>query len=318
MVIDKIKPLLKLLRIRQYYKNALIFVAIFFSEKIFEFALYPNIFLGFILLCCASSINYIINDIKDIEKDRIHQEKQKKKPLASGELSVSFAIVLLLTLIGVIVISLLFLIQNDYKLFTTLIIILLIITGQLYNLVLKNYPFMDMITLSFGYIWRTLAGCVFIGYLISPWLFLAIFEVAMFLVIAKRRGDLIYLGKEKASEHKKVYNQYSEELLVQLHGMIATALFITFSLYLINKFNLNLYGEPGNITPVHHYIVILSIPFALFIIMRFMYLTSVKPEVARHAEKIFFDKGILIAGAITGAILAYSFYFDTLITLLFP
>ena len=75
MVNDKLKAILNLLRIRQYYKNILIFVAIFFSKKLFDFTLYPNIILGFILLCCASSINYIINDFKDVEKDRTHQEK---------------------------------------------------------------------------------------------------------------------------------------------------------------------------------------------------------------------------------------------------
>lgn len=314
MVNDKLKAILNLLRIRQYYKNVLIFVAIFFSEKLFNITLYPNIILGFILLCCASSINYIINDIKDVEKDRTHPEKEKKKPLASGELSVSFAIVLLIILTGVIFISILFFIQDIFFIIT---ILLLIITGQLYNLILKNYPFVDLITLSFGYIWRTLAGCVLIGFLISPWLFLAIFEVAMFLVVAKRRGDLTYLGDDKAAEHKDVYNQYSQDLLVQLHNMIATALFITYSLYLINKFNLNLFGEPGAVN-LYEYIVILSIPFALYIIMRFIYLTSAKPEIARHAEKIFLDKGILIAGAITFSILLYAFYFDDILAFLFP
>ena len=312
MVSNKLKAILNLLRVRQYYKNVLIFLALFFSELLLDFSLYPNIILGFILLCCASSINYIINDMKDIEKDRTHAEKEKKKPLASGELSVSFAIILLLILSGIIIISVLFFIQD---LLFILTLLLLIVTGQLYNLLLKNYPFVDLIALSFGYIWRTLAGCVLIGFLISPWLFLAIFEVAMFLVIAKRRGDLFYLGKDKASDHKEVYNQYSPELLVQLHNMMATALFITYSLYLINKFDLNLFPSTVNL---YEYIVILSIPFALYIIMRFIYLTSAKPEIARHAEKIFFDKGILIAGAITFIILLYAFYFDNFIALFNP
>ena len=313
MVSDKLKAILNLLRIRQYYKNVLILIAIIFSRKLLDFSLYPNIILGFILLCCVSSINYIINDIKDIEKDRAHSEKEKKKPLASGELSVSFAIILVVILSGMIIISVIFFIQDLLFIIT---LVLLVITGQLYNLVLKDYPFVDLIALSFGYIWRTLAGCVLIGFLISPWLFLAIFEVAMFLVIAKRRGDLFYLGKDNASKHKQVYNQYSQELLVQLHNMMATALFITYSLYLINKFNLNLFGT-GTVN-LYEYFVILSIPFALYIIMRFIYLTSVKPEIARHAEKIFLDKGILIAGAITGSILLFALYFDDIFMLLFP
>ena len=313
MLSVKLKNLLYLLRVRQYYKNVLIFLALFFSENLLNFSFYPNIILGFFLLCFTSSINYIINDIKDIEKDRMHLEKKRKKPLASGEISISFAIILLLILSVIIIILALFLIQD---MFFFIILILLVITGQLYNIQLKNYPFIDLITLSFGYIWRTLAGCVLIGFLISPWLFLAIFELAMFLVIAKRRGDLSYLGKDKAHEHKEVYSQYSEELLLQLHNMIATALFITYSLYLINKFNLNLF-DTGTVM-LYEYIVILSIPFALYILMRFMHLTSAQPEIARHTEKVFLDKGILIAGAITGGILLYAFYFDNIIALFFP
>ena len=97
---NKIKNFLNLLRIRQYYKNTMIFVGIFFSERLFEMNLYKNLIIGFILLCLASSFNYIINDIKDIESDRNHPEKIKKKPLASGDIPLSFAILLLIIIGG--------------------------------------------------------------------------------------------------------------------------------------------------------------------------------------------------------------------------
>ena len=84
---SKIKNLINLLRVRQFYKNGLIFLGAFYSESLLNFSLYPILVLGFILLCCASSINYIINDLVDIEKDKRHPEKIKSRPLASGELS---------------------------------------------------------------------------------------------------------------------------------------------------------------------------------------------------------------------------------------
>ena len=97
---SKIRSFVKLLRVRQYYKNVMIFVGVFFSERLFEVSLYFNLLIGFILLCCTSSFNYIINDLKDIEKDRKHAEKIKNKPLASGDLSSFFAI-LTLTILSI-------------------------------------------------------------------------------------------------------------------------------------------------------------------------------------------------------------------------
>jgi len=232
----------------------------------------------------------------------MHPEKMRKKPLASGDLPVYFAVLLLIILAGIIILSLIILIPNIG--FLTMII-LLVITGQLYNHLLKKYAFIDIIILSTGYLWRALAGCAIIEEFISAWLVLAIFEVALFLSIAKRKGDLEFLGKEKAIEHKKVYDQYSVKLLDQFHIITAGALFMTYSLYLIIKFNLD---QPEIVNP-YQYLVIFSIPLALYIIMRYMYLTSSKPEIARSTEKAFLDKGIIIAGLILLIILYIAFYF---------
>jgi 4-hydroxybenzoate polyprenyltransferase len=309
---NKIISILHLLRIRQYYKNVLVFVGIFFSQGIFESSLfeYVNLLIGFIILCCTSSINYIINDIMDIKKDRKHPEKLQKKPIASGEVSVASAFLFLIILVGLIILFIVFFIPNIA--FISMVI-MIIVTGQLYNYLLKNIAFIDIIILSTGYLWRALAGCAIIEVYISAWLFLAIFEVALFLSIAKRKGDLMLLGKEKALEHKKVYDQYSIDLLDRFHLMVASTLFMTYSLYLILTFNLT---EPG--TATYEYLVILTIPISLYIIMRYMYLTSSKPEIARSTEKAFLDKGILIAGLILLIILISAFYFEDILEILIP
>ncbi|TFG29904.1 MAG: hypothetical protein EU532_02260 [Promethearchaeota archaeon] len=311
-MLRKIKNILNLLRVRQFYKNTLIFWGAFFSESLLDFVLYPTLILGFILLCCASSINYIINDIRDIENDKRHPEKIKNRPLASGELSISFAILLLILLSGIIGFSLLFIISNWNF---AIMVLLVIITGQLYNHIFKKYAFIDILCLSLIYLWRALAGCFLIDVFISPWLFLAIFEIALFLVIAKRKGDLILLnslGEENASAHKRSYDQYSINLLEQFHGIIAGSLFITYSLYLILHFNL-FAAERVNL---HEYLAILTIPLILYVIFRYMYLTSARPEIARNTEKAFFDIGMIIAGICFVAILSYAFYLDEFIQLI--
>ena len=305
---SKIRSISHLLRVRQYYKNVLIFVSVFFSRRIFEPSLYFPLFLGFILLCCASSFNYIINDIRDIERDKQHQEKMKKKPLASGELPLYFAVLLLIGIVGVMVFSVIFLIPNFGFI---IMLILIILTGQFYNHFFKNYAFIDILVLSTGYLWRALSGVVIINDNISAWLFLAIFQVAMFLSIAKRKGDLLYLGEEKAIEHKKVYDQYSLKLLDQFHVLIAGSLFMTYSLYLILEF----YPFESAIN-LKEFIMIFTIPISLYIIMRFMYLTSSKPEIARRTEKVFKDRGIIIAGLFLVGILFLSFYFETILVIL--
>ncbi|MHA2009430.1 MAG: UbiA family prenyltransferase [Promethearchaeota archaeon] len=280
----------------------MIFVGIFFSQRLFETHLYFNLLVGFILLCCASSFNYIINDIKDIDKDKLHIEKLKKRPLASGEIKIRSAVLTLIILASIIILSVIFIIPN----YGFIVMVLsLIVSGQLYNHLFKNYAFIDILILSTGYLWRALAGCMIIEQFVSAWLLLAIFEVAMFLSIAKRKGDLKFLGKDKAIEHKRIYDQYSSTLLDQFHVIIAGSLFITYSLYLIQKFNLDI---PGSTIPLQ-YLVILTIPISLYILMRYMYLTSAKPEIARNTEKAFFDKNIVIAAILLIGILFFSFYF---------
>jgi 4-hydroxybenzoate polyprenyltransferase len=304
-MLKKIRDILHLLRIRQYYKNIMIFVGIFFSQNLFDTTLYFNLLIGFILLCCVSSFNYIINDIRDIEKDKTHPEKLEKRPLASGALSIYIAILILSILVSIVVLSLIFIIPNYGFI---IMIILIVITGQLYNHLLKNYAFIDILILSTGYLWRALAGCLIINQYVSAWLFLAIFELAVFLSIAKRKGDLKFLGKNAAIEHKIVYDQYSLKLLDQFHVIIAGSLFMTYALYLINRFNLVETGIPT----LFEYLSILTVPISLYIIMRYIYLTSSKPEIARNTERAFLDKGIIIAGILLMSILFLSFYFDSL------
>ena len=308
-MVSKIRSILRLLRVRQYYKNILIFVSLFFSKNLFDASLYLPLILGFILLCCTSSFNYIINDIIDIENDKKHPEKLKKKPLASGNLSVAFAVIILILLVLFIITSLILFIPNLQFAF---MILLIVLTGQFYNHFFKNHAFVDVIVLSMGYLWRALAGCFIIEEFISAWLFLVIFEIAMFLSIAKRKGDLIFLGEEKALQHKKVYDQYSINLLDQFHVIISSSLFITYSLYLILKFNL---FEPESIN-LWEYIAIFTIPILFYIIMRYTYLISAKPSIARSPERAFLDKGIIIAGFIFLGILIITFYFDQILSIL--
>jgi len=221
---SKIKNIINLLRVRQYYKNILLFIGPFFSVSLLNFSLYPILLLSFLVLCAISSINYIINDIIDIEVDKLHPENLDKRPLASGELSISFAWVIIALLSAFILIILIFILQN---LWFSIMTILILITGQLYNFLFKHYSFLDIFGISFIYIWRTLAGCFLINIFISPWLLISIFELALFLVVSKRKADLTLLGLQKALEYKKSYKSYNCNLFYQLQFILSVMLVTT-------------------------------------------------------------------------------------------
>lgn len=305
---NKIRSILRLLRVRQYYKNSLIFVGAFFSRQLTYTSIWLLLIIGFIILCCASSFNYIINDIRDIEKDR--KINLAKRPLASGDLSVFFALILLITLSGIAVGLIILFIYPNWNFI--IMVIFIIVTGQLYNHLFKKIAFLDILSLSLIYLWRAMAGCFLIEVFISSWLFLAIFEIALFLVVAKRKGDLILLGEENASKHRKSYGKYNMEILNQFQNIIASSLFLTYSMYLIINFNL----FQAEVFNLHEYIVILTIPTFLYIIMRYMYLINEKPEIARNTEKALFDIGIIIAGLFLLGMLFYSFYWRFIFGLL--
>ncbi len=303
----KLISILRLLRVKQYYKNLLIFIAAFFGEMILNASLWFILLLGFILACCTSSINYIANDIIDIEKDKSHPEKIKKRPLASGDISKDFAFFLLLILIFFVILCLIFLIPN---LFFGLALLSILIVGQLYNFIFKKYAFVDIISLSILYIIRAIAGCFLIEIFISPWLFLAIFLVALFLVICKRNADLILMGEEEASKHKNVYDQYSIKLLEQFHILVASSLFMTYSLYIIlGPFNLL---NVENIK-LHQYFSVFTIPVALYLILKYMYLLRANPKIARNPSRAFIDKGIIISGVFIFIFMFIAFYWDTVL-----
>jgi len=303
----KLISILRLLRVKQYYKNLLIFIAAFFGEMLLNTSLWFILVLGFILACCTSSINYIVNDLLDIKKDKLHPEKSKERPLASGGLSKGFAFFLLFILIFSVILCLIFIIPN---LFFGLTLLSILIVGQLYNFILKKYAFVDIISLSILYIIRAIAGCFLIEVFISPWLFLAIFLVALFLVICKRNADLILMGEEDASKHKNVYDQYSIKLLEQFHILVASSLFMTYSLYIIlGPFNLL---SVENIK-LHQYFSVFTIPVALYLILKYMYLLRANPKIARNPSRAFIDKGIIISGIIILILMFIAFYWDSVL-----
>ena len=268
----KIRDWVNLLRVRQWYKNLVIFLAVLFSGNLFSFSDIYLTFLGFISLCLISSSNYIINDFVDLRKDKFHPEK-KSRPLVSGKIKLFSAV--FWALIFIIISLILALYLN--KIFFYIIFVIFALS-QLYNIYLKNVLFADILTIATLFVGRAISGAYLINVKISPWLVLCPFFLSLFLSIGKRHAD-INLLKDKAQKTRKVLHEYNHGLTTSLMTISTTLLTISYALYCFLSIHQNL---------------LYTLPFALFVIFRYLYLINKGSIIARHPEKIVKDPEMLI------------------------
>jgi len=260
------------MRPKQWYKNLILFVGIVFSLNLLNFQMWLNVIAAFAIFCMLSGSEYIINDIIDIEKDRKHPTK-RKRPIASGELKKSYALLFTLVMIicaggGACVIN---------KTFFVISICYLILI-LLYSLVLKYLIIVDLLVISVGFVIRAVAGCLAVNVFISPWLIICAFLLALFLALGKRRHELILLGEE-ARGHRKILEEYSTEMLDQMISITSGALIISYSLYTFLADN--------------NYMM-LTIPFAIYGLFRYLFLVHAK-NFGGETEMIFKDKGMVLS-----------------------
>ncbi len=219
--------ILRLLRPRQWLKNFAIFAAILFSGQLFSTPTLLQILYGFGVFCALSSAIYIINDLFDQKKDRLHPFK-RFRPLATGEVPTSLAIVLAVVfLIGSFFASLL--ISPAFLLLSLTYFFL-----QLsYTLLFKHIEIIDILVLAGGYILRVYAGELITSFHISAWLFLTTISLALFLAVGKRRSELTLLASQQSiiAATRKTLSHYNEKMLDVYLSIFATSTFISYALF---------------------------------------------------------------------------------------
>lgn len=220
--------LFRLIRPRQWIKNLAIFAAIIFTGELFDPGVFAKVFLGFLVFCGLSSATYIINDIFDVKKDRLHPFK-RFRPLAKGDvpipLAVSFAAVL-------IIVSLYFATSITPAFFALTLTYLAL--QFLYSSFLKSVAVLDILLIAAGYILRVYGGEFASGFHISVWLLLTTISVSLFIAIGKRRSELtLLLGNKNVdiAATRKSLSRYSERLLDVYASVFATSTFISYSLF---------------------------------------------------------------------------------------
>ena len=227
-MIKKTIKLLKLIRPRQWIKNFAIFAAIAFSGELFNPPAFQKVLLAFIVFCMLSSATYVVNDAFDIKKDRLHPFK-KFRPLAHGDISIPFGLMVAILLIAIS----LFLSSFVTPAFLVLSITYLLIQF-FYSVFLKSIAIVDILAIASGYILRVYAGEAASGFHISVWLLLTVISVSLFLAIGKRRSELTLLSSNKdlnVASVRKSLSHYSERLLDVYASIFATSTFISYSLF---------------------------------------------------------------------------------------
>jgi len=297
------KDYLKLMRPAQWYKNALVFLAVVFYRvpqewpwpvlpAALDWTQYIPLIWGFIAFCAVSSATYIINDIQDLEADAVHPEK-KNRPLPAGRVSRSSSLVLALVLL---IFGLTLSIVLYWLFFVT--IILYIINSQLYNAYLRKWAIVDVVTIGIGFIIRAVAGALLLRAEYTSWLVIGVFFFALVLGFGKRKNELQYLG-EDAAEHKPVFTQYNNMILDHGISMSATWFVFFYTMYCYNVFGENMANQP----------VMLTVPVMAGVILRYVYLIQIGSPVGRKPHLAFKDKGILLGGIIFLVTLAWTLFF---------
>lgn len=225
---DLIRNTFRLLRPRQWIKNFAIFAALIFSGQLLNILDLEKVFFGFLIFCALSSAIYIINDMFDVEKDRMHPFK-RLRPLASNQVPLKLAGTLaFIFAIGSILLS--YLINPAFFLITVIYFLL----HLSYSMLLKHIEIVDILTLAGGYILRVFAGEVISTFHISAWLLLTVISLSLFLAIGKRRSELTLLSHQAGnivSNTRKTLSHYSEKLLDVYLSIFATSTFISYSLF---------------------------------------------------------------------------------------
>jgi 4-hydroxybenzoate polyprenyltransferase len=217
--------------------------------------------LAFFAFCGISSSIYILNDIADIEADRVHKKK-RYRPLASGEVTITEARIFFVFLMIATFAVCYFL---SYKF--TIVVFTYFIINLLYSFYVKNVVLLDVFFISLGFMLRVAGGAFAIEVTISSWMILTTIFISLFLAISKRRAELSQSNSDSLDKQRKVLNHYTISFTDQLNTIAATGTILSYALYTVSE---------KTISTFHSDKLIYTTPFVIYGIFRYMYLTHQK------------------------------------------
>lgn len=269
------RSILRLLRPQQWLKNAFVFTPLIFSKHLTESEFGVRAVMAFIAFCLVSSSVYIINDILDRNADKLHPVK-KKRPIASGQISVPFAAIISLFLFAGSVSISLFLNQS----FTGIVLSYFVLQSA-YSAVLKHIVLVDVFVIAFGFMLRVFGGAMAIDVMISHWIVITTLFLSLFLAVSKRRSELSMIQNLNIESKRIVLEQYSIQFLDYVLIITSTGVIISYSLYTMAERTISVFGSEN---------LIFTTVFVLFGIFRYLFLVINKGEGENPAAVIVKDK----------------------------
>jgi 4-hydroxybenzoate polyprenyltransferase len=268
-----------LLRIPQWIKNFFIFVPLVFSQHLFDQNYFKLSILGFLIFSLTSSSIYIINDLIDINEDKVHPEK-KLRPIPAGLISKSKA----MTVAGILTVILFSLLPFANLYFGITVIAYFTIT-VLYSVGLKNIVILDVFTIAAGFILRILGGAFIINVEISSWLMLTTMFISLFLAVMKRRSELKHVTGEDSASTRKVLVHYSTNFLDQMSTVTSAGVIICYALYTVSQRTVSIFKTEH---------LIYTTPFVVFGIFRYMYLVYIGKKGENTSELLLSDLPMIV------------------------
>jgi 4-hydroxybenzoate polyprenyltransferase len=285
------------MRPRQWIKNLLVFIPLVFTLRQawqpFTFEMYVLLAKAsgaFAIFCALSGVIYLINDLVDIEKDRRHPTK-RCRPLASGALKASYAVGAIVVLLGLAV-PLGFALDFWFGMVALGYFVMMVT----YSFLLKNIVIIDVFTLAAGFVLRTVGGAAAIHVPASAWLYVCIMLAALFVGFSKRRHELVLL-EDGAINHRLILKEYTAEVLDEMIAVTTAGFVMAYSLYTFSA-----EGLPKN------HAMMLTIPFALYVVFRLLYLVHVKGEGGSPEEMVLHDRPLFGAIVLWALVILGIFY----------
>ncbi|MEA3404140.1 MAG: decaprenyl-phosphate phosphoribosyltransferase [Pseudomonadota bacterium] len=260
--------LIKLMRPRQWIKNGFVFAPLIFAGLFLDMLAVSQALMAFTLFSIASSATYIVNDLRDIDEDRQHPIKSKKRPLASGQVKPNQAKVLLVGLYGVLAVGLF--VQPAVM----AVIAAYLVLNLAYSFYLKHQPVLDIFTIAIGFVLRVYAGAMAIDVPVSSWMFVTTLSLALFLAAIKRRQELTQSGDSA----RKVLKMYSVSIVDKFAEISATGALLFYSFFVMS-------ARPE---------LVVTVPFVIFGLFRYWYIVEFLGEGESPTDTLLNDKQLML------------------------
>ncbi|HET9113617.1 MAG TPA: decaprenyl-phosphate phosphoribosyltransferase [Burkholderiales bacterium] len=272
----------RLMRPHQWLKNGFVFTGLIFGHAWHDEYLVYRVIVAAIAFSLISSAIYVVNDMADCERDRLHPLK-RLRPLAAQQIRMTtaglFALVLALCAVSL---------ASSVSYAVLAIVMAYALMNLAYSVYLKHIVILDVFIIAAGFMLRILAGTLGVGIPPSQWLLLCGLMVTLFLGFAKRRAEMIELTADKTA-HRKVLAYYSPVLLDKMIGITATGVIMSYSLYTMSPDTIRVHGTTN---------LIYTVPFVMYGVFRYIYLLHRQGGGGDPSRDVVRDPHLLVAVAL--------------------